>query len=257
MKNDQIIRWCIYTCCCLLAACAKDGLIDRTAPAGKTRLMFIHAVPEAIQFNFFSGHTKLTAAIPNASTEQQQGMGYNTANQPSYFGYLGIAGGAMPISAILPQDYGVGEKDTLYAGASVLDTSFIPEENNSYTIAAFGTAKSVTSLILKDSLIAADSCGGIRFINLMPGTVVVDLQMTYTPPNGDAPVTSLFAEKIAYGGATGFKALKPGNYVFQRKRTGTQTNVGSALSITRLKTGQNFTLCARGTLAAMLQVPHE
>ena len=82
----------------------------------------------------------------------------------------------------------------------------------------------------------------------MPGTIPADLEMTYTPPGSTVSTTSRVAINIAYTNATDFIELDPGTYTFQRRRTRTNTAVGSALTITRLNAGQNFTLCARGTL---------
>ncbi|MGX5818631.1 DUF4397 domain-containing protein [Chitinophaga lutea] len=257
MKKTTRFILNIFAAGLILSGCEKDGLIDRSAPAATTRIMFIHAVPEAIQFNFFTGDTKLTGAVVVAATGVPQGMGYNTANQPAYFGYAGTTAGEAQLRAILPQDYGVAEKDTIRAGEAILDTTVTIREGASYTVAAYGGARSATSLVLEDNLIESPDSGGIRFINLFPSTIVCDLEMTYTPLGSADAQTSLMARNIAYGQATGFVALPPGRYVFQRLRTGTATKVGTATTITRLSAQQNFTLCARGSLAAMLQVPHQ
>lgn len=258
MNRINQIRCCCYiSLAALLTACKKDGLVDRSEPAAATRVMFVHAVPEAVQFNFFVDGLKLTGAIVNASTELPQGMGYNTANQPAYFGYAGITEGTKRLEAIVPQNYGIAPPDTIYAGTPVLDTAFNAAAGKSYTVLAYGTAGEVSSLILEDALVRENGFAGIRFINLMPGTTAVDLEMTYTPFGSTTPTTSLFATNIAYKGVADFQSLSPGTYVFQRKRTGTNTLVGSATTFTRLNAGQHFTLCARGTLAALLQIPHQ
>ena len=245
----------IVTMMLILFACKKDGLIDRSSEATSTRIMFVHAVPVALQFNFFVNDTKLTGAVENTNG-LQQGMGYNTANQPAYFGYCNVLNGPSKIKAVVPQNFEVAANDVITAGTTILEKDHEIEQGKSYTMFAYGTAKSVLELFLTDELISAGQ-GGIRFVNLMPGTVSVDLEMTYTAPGSTTPVVSMFATNIAYGAFTPFKAMPVGTYVFQRKRTRTNTLVGSATTITRLNAGQNFTLCARGTAAAMLQIPYQ
>lgn len=234
----------------LFASCKKNALISRREEASATRIMFVHAVPDGPQFNFFVNDVKITGA-PATATGLIQGMAYNTANLPSYFGYSNITEGPAKIKAVVPS-----ASTTITPGTVVLTLDQNLDKNKSYSVFTFDPFATMGGFITTDNLITDAQKAGIRFVNLMSG-IPVDLEMTYTPSGSTTATTSLFATNVSYQGITDFKALPPGTYVFQRKRTGTNTLVGSATTITRLNAGQNFTLCARGTAAAMLQIPHQ
>lgn len=235
----------------LFSSCKKDGLINRAEHPSMTRVLFVHAGPTSMQFNFFVNNIKLTGAIATADG-LGQGMAYSTANLPSYFGYSSVEPGEATIQAISPPS-----SINPAPGSVLMTLNQAFDLNKSYSIFTYDDSSQLAGLMFEDKLVIGKGKGGIRFVNLMPGTISVDLEMSYMPPGSTTPVVEKFASNIPFMGVEGFKELEPNTYTFQRKRTGTNTLVGSALTITRLKNNQNFTLCARGTTAALLQVPHQ
>ncbi len=193
-----------------LASCSKDSNSNPVAPVSNSRVMVVHASPNAPAVDLLVDGSVAGSglAFPN-----------NTA-------YLTLASGAHNVKV-----------NVAGTSTTVIDANVNLASGVNYSVFACDSVSKLTPLVLTDDLTApASGKSHVRFVHLSPNAPAVDVAVTGGP---------VLFSNTAFKGSTAFTPVNAGTYDLEVRLAGTTTVVLPLPGIT-LQAGKIYTVFAKG-----------
>jgi hypothetical protein len=203
----------LLTSAIITTSCNKDDSGGIVSAPDKSKLMVVHASPDAPGVDFLVDGTKQNSAaltFPN-----------NTA-------YLDILSGSRNLKV-----------NAAGTTTTVINATVPFTKNTNYTLFAVDSLSKISTVLLTDNLAApASGNAHVRFVHLSPNAPAVDIAVT----GG-----SVLLPNTAFKGSTAFTPVLAGTYNLEVRVAGT-TNVALPLPGVVLQAGKIYTVFAKGFL---------
>lgn len=224
----------------VLAACEKDGVVDRNSPdtyvtEASARIYSVHASPGAPQLTFYFDNEKIAGNQPVVATGVEQGLAYNASGFPSAIGYAIVAPRSGSIRLFTPPSD---------QGEAVVTVPVLVERGKSYSVFAVNDFPALDVLVVTDGLRYEPGKTAIRFVNLLVQPQALDLTARHTS-GGDVAETRIIATGVQNKAYTEFITTDAGAYVFQATHPQTGANIGNQVTLNAVA-GKNYSVIVRG-----------
>ncbi|MEO8795383.1 MAG: DUF4397 domain-containing protein, partial [Daejeonella sp.] len=145
-KIYKVLGLTLISASVIFTSCKKDGVVDRGGISQGGKVKFVHASPDAPQFNFYVNGTKITAGLAS-STGVEQGMAYSATGLPTSFGYSNFEPGALVFKSLVAPS-----STTVAAGTELFTTNLSVEADKYYSLFAMDSLSRITPVVFTDNL---------------------------------------------------------------------------------------------------------